>query len=508
MSEQGRAMSEEQQHGRHNGEQGKQDHPWGELNEHYHGEGPLPKARPVRRRTLWTIVIVVVLVAAIILIWGIVSRRRHNDKLKTDTAAIAAPTVTVTHPQPSAPAQEIVLPSNIQAFMDAPIYARTSGYVKSWFFDIGSHVKRGQLMAVIESPEVDQQLSQAKADLQTTLANAHLANVTATRYVDLLKSDSVSKQDTDNAVQNAAAQNSNVKAQQANVDRLQQLVDFEKVRAPFDGIVTQRNTDVGQLINAGNGGSAQELFHEQDIHRLRVFISVPQTYALDARPGLPAYITLDEYPQQKFWGVVVRTANSIDVASRTLNVEVDLDNPKGTLLAGAYAAVHLPVHSAQNTYVIPVSALMFRSEGLRVATVIDDRGSNQEPNRGEKSDGDNNGRNNENQGTPGKVKMVPIVPGRDFGTQIEVISGLKPSDQVITNPPDSAVDGGAVRIVQPANAPNGSPQQGNGGGQGKQGGAADSGQEKGAGLQGTRANTGNSQGTQQGQGSGQQGQQH
>jgi RND family efflux transporter MFP subunit len=336
----------------------------------------------------------------------------------------------------SSPSQEIVFPSNIEAFVDAPIYARTSGYLKSWNYDIGAKVKKGALLAVIESPEVDQQLAQARADLQTTEANAQLADVTAARYTDLLKSDSVSKQDTDNAVQQSKAQHASVDSQKANVARLQALVSYERVYAPFDGIVTQRNTDIGQLINAGNGGSATQLFHVAAIQTLRTFVGVPQEYAQDCTPGKPAFLTLAEAPNRKFEGKIARTANSIDPGTRTLNVEVDLPNATGELLPGAYAQVHIPVESSRQTFTLPVGALMFRAEGLRVATVIDGN----------------------------KAKLVQVVPGRDFGTNIEIISGLNAGDQVITNPPDAVLDGMVVRVVQPKQQG----QAGNGNKNGKQ----------------------------------------
>jgi RND family efflux transporter MFP subunit len=386
-----------------------------------HHEGPPTDAAPVKKSTLWIMAIVGIVVALLIVITGIVPRLHARRTLRKDTDALAAPTVIVTRPALSKPSQEIVFPSNIEAFVDAPIYARTSGYLKSWNYDIGAKVKKGDLLAVIESPEVDQQLVQARADLQTTQANAQLADVTAARYTDLLKSDSVSKQDTDNAVQQSRAQHASVDSQKANVARLEALVSYERVYAPFDGIVTQRNTDVGQLINAGNGGGATQLFHVAAIQRLRTFVGVPQEYAAECKPGKAAFLTLAEAPNRKFEGMITRTANSIDPTTRTLNVEVDLPNKQGELLPGAYAQVHIPVASAQQTFTLPVGALLFRAEGLRVATVVDNN----------------------------KAKLVQIIPGRDFGTEIEVLSGLKATDEVITNPPDAVVDGVTVRIVQP-----------------------------------------------------------
>jgi len=404
-------------------------------------EGAPPPAQPIRKSTLTVLAIVAVVVAVLIVVTGIVPRIRARKTLRETTNELAPPTVTVMKPELASASKEIVLPSNIQAFMDAPIYARTSGYLKSWHYDIGARVKKGDLLAVIESPEVDQQLSQARADLQTTQANSKLADVTAARYTDLLKQDSVSQQDTDNAVQQSAAQKANVKSQQANVGRLEELVSFERIYAPFDGVVTQRNTDVGQLVNAGNGGSPLQLFHVAAIQTLRVFVNVPQEDTEACKPGYPAYLTLPEFPGRKFEGTIARTANAIDPASRTLNVEVDLNNKTGELLPGAYAQVHIPVKSGPSTYLLPVQALLFRSEGLRVATVV---GGN-------------------------KAKLMQVVPGRDYGTRMEIISGLDADSEVITDPPDSVTDGMTVRVVQPKQQQG---QQGNSQGnqQGEQGG--------------------------------------
>jgi RND family efflux transporter MFP subunit len=384
-------------------------------------EGAPPPAQPIRKSTLTVLGIVAIVLAVLIVVTGIVPRLRARKALRETTNELAPPTVTVVKPELAAASKEIVLPSNVQAFMDAPIYARTSGYLKSWNYDIGARVKKGALLAVIESPDVDQQLSQARADLQTTEANSKLADVTAARYTDLLKLNSVSQQDTDNYVQQSAAQHASVKSQQANVRRLEELVSFERVYAPFDGVVTARNTDVGHLVNAGNGGNPMQLFDVAAIQTLRVFVNVPQENAQDCKPGYPAYLTLPEMPGRKFEGKIARTANAIDPASRTLNVEVDLDNKSGELLPGAYALVHIPVKSGPATYLLPVQTLLFRSEGLRVATVV---GGN-------------------------KAKLMQVVPGRDYGTRIEILSGLEPNSEVIANPPDSVMDGMMVRVVQP-----------------------------------------------------------
>src|SRR5580692_6299787 len=282
-----------------------------------------------RGRTV-AMVLIGLIVVGLLVASGIVPRLRSRKALAAETNELAAPTVTVVQAKRGAPTQEILLPGNIQAFVDAPIYARTNGYLKRWYFDIGSHVKQGQLLAEIESPEVDQQLSQAQADLGTAMANLHLSQITADRFSDLIKQDAVSQQETDNATSDLASKSTAVKSAQANVDRLKQLVSFEKVYAPFDGIVTARNTDIGQLIDSGAaGGQARSLFQVAAINRLRVFVSVPQIYSQAATPGLKADLTFAEFPGRRFQGTLVRTSRSIDPTARTLNIEVDVDNAKG-----------------------------------------------------------------------------------------------------------------------------------------------------------------------------------
>jgi RND family efflux transporter MFP subunit len=369
-----------------------------------------------------TIVIVVVLLAvvAVLVITGIVPRLRASRALAAETNELAAPTVLVSQPKPGAPSQEIVLPGNIEAFVDSPIFARTNGYLKRWYFDIGSHVKQGQLLAEIESPEIDHELSQAQADLGTALANQHLSEITANRFSDLIKQDAVSQQDTDNAVSDLAARNTAVKSAQANVDRLRQLVAFEKVYAPFDGVVTARNTDIGQLIDSGAaGGPPRSLFQMAAVGRLRVFINVPQIYSQAAAPGLTADLLFAEFPGRRFPGKLVRTSKAIDPVARTLNVEVDVDNAKGELFPGAYAEVHLKLKDGlRQTLVIPVSALLFRREGLRVAVAKSDN----------------------------TAQLLPITLGRDFGDVAEVVTGLTGEERVISNPPDSIIDGERLNV--------------------------------------------------------------
>jgi RND family efflux transporter MFP subunit len=377
----------------------------------------MPRSRS-RGRSV-ALLLIIAVVVGLLVISGIVPRLRSRSALAAETNELAAPTVLVIQPKRGAPSQEILLPGNIQAFVDAPIYARTNGYLKRWYFDIGSHVKQGQLLAEIESPEVDQQLSQAQADLGTAAANLHLSQITADRYADLIKQDAVSQQETDNAVSDLASKNTAVKSSQANVDRLRQLVSFEKVYAPFDGVVTARNTDIGQLIDSGaSGGQARSLFQVAAINKLRVFISVPQIYSQAATPGLTADLTFAEFPGRRFQGKLVRTSRSIDPTARTLNVEVDVDNSKGELLPGAYTEVHLKLKEGIPTLTIPVSALLFRQEGLRIAVAKSDN----------------------------TAELIPVTLGRDFGDFAEITTGLTGQERIISNPPDSIVDGERLNV--------------------------------------------------------------
>jgi RND family efflux transporter MFP subunit len=350
---------------------------------------------------------------------GILPRVRARATLRKDTNELAVATVAVVEPGHSTPAQEIVLPANVQAFRDSPIYARTNGYLKRWYVDIGAHVKAGQLLAEIETPEVDQQLRQAKAELATAEANMHLSQITAERYAGLLKTDSVSRQDADNAAGDYAAKRAMVQSEQANVNRLQQLQSFEKIYAPFDGVISARNTDVGALIDSGSsGGAKSELFHIVQPNILRAYINVPEAYSQAARPGMTADLTLTEFPGRRFTGKLVRTADAIDLNTRTLLTEVDIENPTGILKAGSYAELHLKLPTAAKSYVLPVNTLLFRSEGLRVATV---------------GDGD-------------RIVLKPITLGHDFGSTVEVVAGLNGDERVVINPPDSLAPGERVRI--------------------------------------------------------------
>ena len=382
------------------------------------------RPRPGVGRQTAVLVAVAVLAALALLIYsGIHSRVAAESQLMKRTKEAAIPTVAVICPKEGAPTQEIILPGNTQAFSDAPLFARTSGYLKRWYFDIGAHVPKGQLLAEIETPEVDQQLRQAQAELDTAQANLSIAKITAARWQDLVSTGSVSQQETDQAVSNLTAVKATAESSAANVRRLQELQSFEKIYAPFDGIITARNTDIGALIDAGASTQPRELFHIAAIRTLRVYVSIPEVYSRAARSGAPATLTLDEFPGQTFRGTLVRNANSIDVASRTLLVEVDVDNPTGQLLPGAYVFVHLKLPDETRSVTIPSNTLIFRKEGLQVGLV----------------------RN-------GKAELVPVKIGRDYGNTVEIVSGLQPTDAIIVDPSDSLVTGLPVR---PGNKPAG-----------------------------------------------------
>jgi len=370
----------------------------------------------------WLILAVSVIAVAVLLVSGIWSRVSARTTLRAETAQAAVPAVAVVSPKQTAPADQIILPGNVQPFINSPIYSRTNGYLKKWYFDIGAHVRKGQLLAVIETPEVDQQLQQARSNLLTARANLELAGITKTRYQGLLKSNAVSQQDVDNAVGAYNANESIVEADKAAVEQYSALASFEKIYAPFDGVITARNTDIGDLINSGSStGVKTDLFHIAQPGKLRVYVNVPEEYSQGIKVGMTANLSLAEFPGRKFEGKLVRTAEDINMTTRTLLVEIDVDNPQGTLLTGSYAEVHLAVPTNASTFLLPVNTLIFRSEGLRVATV-----------------------------KSGKVVLSDVTPGHDLGTQIEIVSGLKPDDQVIVNPPDSIVAGQQVQIVQAA----------------------------------------------------------
>lgn len=377
-------------------------------------------------RTLKVILIVaiVVLIAGTVVIRGIHSRINAAAVVRQRTLEESIPSVSVIHPRRGEPREEISLPGNIQAFVDAPVYARTSGYLKRWYFDIGARVKTGDLLAEIESPEIVQQLFQARAQLATAQANMKLAEITMNRDLALSK-DAIPKQDVDNAVGAYEAGKATVEAQAANVRQLEQLVAFEKVLAPFDGLVTARNTDIGQLVNAGNGGAAQELFRVSSTDKLRIFVSVPQMFSQAAVAGVNADVTLTEAPARHYMGKVSRNTGMIDPTTRTLLTEVDIDNASGRLMPGAFAEVHLKLPAATAALILPVTALIFRSAGLEVAVVRDGN----------------------------RAELVHVTEGRDFGTEVEITSGITAADSVIINTPDSLTSGSPVRVEPAAESP-------------------------------------------------------
>jgi RND family efflux transporter MFP subunit len=390
-----------------------------------HGHHPQP--RPYSARKAVFVIVFLLIVAAVVIVTGILPRVKARSALKDQTDALAAPSVVALPPATGATSSEIVLPGNIYAYTDSPIYARTDGYLEKWYFDIGAHVRKGQLLATISSPEVDQQLQQARADLATAQANASLAKVNASRYQGLLTQNAVSKQDTDTFTSQAESTTSAVKSAMANVGRLEELQSFEKIIAPFDGVVTARNVDIGQLINSG---ANVEMFHISAIQVLRVYVNVPQVYSQSAVPGTMAKLTFTEFPGQSFVGKLVRTAKSIDLASRTLLVEIDVDNRDGKLMPGAYAEVHLRLKASHPTFIVPVSTLIFRGQGLQVGTVV--------------------------KGPNGDVaKLVNVSLGQDDGRTVEVISGLNEDSRVIQDPPDSLIDGEPVHVVQMRETPAG-----------------------------------------------------
>jgi RND family efflux transporter MFP subunit len=356
------------------------------------------------------------LAIVVVVVFGVHSRTLAASRLVEATDQAAIPTVNLVHPQAATRAQDLVLPGNTQAFIDSPIFARTNGYLKRWYVDIGARVRKGELLAEIETPELDQQLRQAKAELATAEANVNLSQITAERDENLLKTHSVSTQERDNAVNANVANKAMVDSNQANVARLEQLQSFEKVYAPFDGIITARSTDVGALIDAG-ANAPKELFHIADISKLRIYAAVPEVYSRSAISGAPAGLTLDEYPGELFHGILVRNSNAIDAVSRTLLVEVDADNSGGRLMPGAYVQIHLKLPAHSRAVTVPANALIFRKEGLQVAVV----------------------RNR-------KAELVPVTPGRDYGDSMEILAGLRPQDDVILSPSDSLITGTPVQV--------------------------------------------------------------
>ncbi len=348
---------------------------------------------------------------------GIAARLHNRAELARRAEENATPVVAVVSVKAAPPTQELVLPGTVEAYVDAPIYARTNGYLKRWLVDIGAQVKAGDLLAEIDTPEVDQQLRQAEADLVQAEANEKLARSTAERYRKLLVTDSVSRQDADDRRGDWEAKQALLKAAQANVQRLRDTQAFQRIVAPFDGTITTRRVDVGQLVSNGAGN---ELFHIADLRKLRIYVQVPQNYAPSARPGVAAEVRFAERPTQPYSATIVHTADALDPAARSLLTELQVDNANGELFPGAYAEVHFKLPGPAGTIRVPANALLFRAEGPQVATL---------------------------QGED-RVALKSVVLGRDFGTELEVLSGVAPQERVIVNPPDSIFDGARVRIAQ------------------------------------------------------------
>lgn len=368
------------------------------------------------KRYAWILLVIAVILA----IWGVASRVHSRSNLGKQTANEATPVVVAGKPTRGPASEDLVLPGNVQAFIEAPIYARTSGYLRTWYTDIGTPVKKGQVLAEIDTPEVDQQLRQARADLGTAAANAKIAETTNQRWQGLLANHAVSQQDADTRAADALATRATEASAHANVGRLEQLEAFKRVIAPFDGVVTARNTDIGALINAGQS-SGNALFRVADTSRLRIYVDVPEPYAARVSIGMEAALRFNEHANKTYPAQLVRTAQAIDPTLRTLQVELQADNKDGELFPGSYAEVHFKLPGSATTLRVPVAALMFDAQGLQVATI----------------DGGN------------RIHMKKILEGRDFGTSVEVVSGLTDNDQIVLNPPDSLSEGAQVRIAQP-----------------------------------------------------------
>ena len=381
-----------------------------------------PEATPLSPRRALVGVAVVLLILVVLAAVGILRRLHADTVLAQRTDTLAAPTVSIAPATPGAPTETLVLPGNVTAYTDSPIYARTDGYLDHWYADIGARVKKGTLLAVISTPELDKQVAQAESDLATAQANANNARTQADRYTGLVKSNAVSQQDTDTFVNQATATASTVKSAQANLQRLVELQSFEKVYAPFDGVVTAREVDTGQLISSGSGqGAGTELFHMQALQTLRVYTNVPQVFSQSMKRGMKVELGFPEYPGKTFQGTLVRTADAIDPVSRTLLVEVDVDNRANQLMPGSLAQVHFKTASSAPTYIVPASALIFRRQGMQLATVT--------------------------QGSDGTVAhLIPVVIGEDDGATVQIVTGLNSSDKVVQDPPDSLIDGERVTV--------------------------------------------------------------
>jgi RND family efflux transporter MFP subunit len=377
---------------------------------------PKQASRSKGKRLLWFLVIPALLACSAIV--TVHARRTSNANLAATTKTIALQNVNVIHAELGSPVTDLTVPGTVQAFSESPIYARVNGYLRAWNTDIGTHVRKGQLLAVIEAPEVDQQLTQARAILSQAQANLELATVTAARYRDLIKSNSVSQQEVDNNNQNVMSQTANVQASTAEVGRLEQMQGFEKIYAPFDGVITARNTEVGDLINAGNSGQGAELFRISNITTMRVYVNVPEVYSESIAPNVRASMEITSLANRQFTGTVARTNNAIGMNSRTLLTEVDVPNPKGELFPGAYAQVHFHLSLKAVPLVLPGNTILFQAPGPQVGVV-----------------------NSQNH-----VELRSVTLGRDFGNRVEILSGISQPDAVIANPPDYLVDGMTVAV--------------------------------------------------------------
>jgi RND family efflux transporter MFP subunit len=377
-----------------------------------------PPAPVGRARMLVGAILLVLITAGAV---TFINRKSESDALAKETEAVAIPTVAVVHPQAEPGNDELVLPGNLQAYIESPIFARTNGYLLRWYKDIGSRVEKGELLATIDTPEVDQELSQARAGREQIKAALALAKISADRWANLRKTDSVSQQEADQQASGYQQAQANLAAADANVKRLEELESFKNVYAPFSGVLTRRNVDPGALINSGAQANGRELFDIARVDPLRVYVSVPQAYAPNVKVGTKANVTLQEFPGQKFIGTVVRTADAIDMATRTLNTEVDVPNKDGKLLAGSFGQVHFPTGIMVPRITIPVNSMLFRAQGPQVA-VVD---------------------------TDGKVHLHSISIGRDFGTRLEILGGVDVSDEIIINPSDSLEEGQQVHVTKP-----------------------------------------------------------
>lgn len=384
----------------------------------HRGAGAEPPPRR-RNRVLALVLIALLIVAAVVAVTGIMKRQQTDAALAKWTAAQAIPTVAVISPKPATGNRELVLPGDIEAYYEAPIYARVNGYLKMWYDDIGARVKAGQLLALIDTPDLDQQLEQAKSDLASVKASAALAELTAKRWQNLLSSNAVSQQTSDEKAGDALAKKALVQAAEAKVHQLDAMEGFKRIIAPFDGVVTARDTDIGALINAGSGGGGTELFKVADIHQMRVYVRVPQAYSAQLHVGMPVTLRLPQYPQQTFPAKLDTTSNAISKESRTVLVELLADNPDGKLWPGTFAEVHFELPPAPGTYDVPTSALLFRSHGLQVATV----------------------------GPDNKIVMKSLTIARDLGTVVEVERGISPTDRIVDSPPDSLAQGDEVKLA-------------------------------------------------------------